>query len=164
MTIAESLLPEFDQEMKTTRRVLERVPTDKGTWKPHEKSFSIGHLAQLISWMPGWITSALTHEKLDLSTAPKYDYHPTEKLLADFDKNVSEARAALAAAADSDFDKSWSLVAGDKVFMTLTRGAVTRQNISHLVHHRGQMSVYLRLLNIPVPSIYGPTADEPWGG
>lgn len=164
MTIAESLLPEFDQEMKTTRRVLERVPTDKGTWKPHEKSFPLGHLAQLISWMPGWITNTLTSDKLDLSTAAKYGYHSTEALLAEFDKNVSEARAALAATADPDFEKSWSLVSGDKVFMTMKRGAVTRQNISHLVHHRAQLGVYLRLLDIPVPSMYGPTADEPWGG
>lgn len=164
MTIAETLLPEFDEEMKTTRRVLERVPTDKGTWKPHEKSFSIGHLAQLISWMPGWITNALTSDKLDLSAAPKYGYMSTETLLADFDRNVREARAAIAATSDSDFDRKWSLTSGDKVFITMPRGAVTRQNINHLVHHRGQMSVYLRLLDIPVPSIYGPTADEPWGG
>lgn len=164
MTIAETLLPEFDEEMKTTRRVLERVPTDKGTWKPHEKSFSIGHLAQLISWMPGWITNALTSDKLDLSAAPKYGYMSTETLLADFDRNVREACAAIAATSDSDFDRQWSLTSGDKVFITMPRGVVTRQNINHLVHHRGQMSVYLRLLDIPVPSIYGPTADEPWGG
>ena len=82
MTIAATLLPEFDQEMKTTRKVLERVPTDKGTWKPHEKSFSIGHLAQLLSWMPGWITSTLTQDSLDLATAPRYSYETTDTLLA----------------------------------------------------------------------------------
>lgn len=164
MTIAETLLPEFDQEMKTTRRLLERVPTDKGTWKPHQKSFSIGHLAQLLSWMPGWITMTLTSDSLDLAGAAGYSYETTEKLLADFDKNVKEARAALAASSDADFQKQWSLKRGDQVFMTMPRGVVTRQHISHLVHHRGQMSVYLRLLDIPVPSIYGPTADEGWGG
>ena len=164
MTIAETLLPEFDQEMKTTRRLLERVPTDKGTWKPHQKSFSIGHLAQLLSWMPGWITNTLTSDSLDLAGATGYSYETTEKLLADFDKNVKEARAAIAASSDADFQKQWSLKRGDQVFMTMPRGVVTRQHISHLVHHRGQMSVYLRLLDIPVPSIYGPTADEGWGG
>lgn len=164
MTIAETLLPEFDQEMKTTRRLLERVPTDKGTWKPHQKSFSIGHLAQLLSWMPGWITMTLTSDSLDLAGAAGYSYETTEKLLADFDKNVKEARAAIAASSDADFQKQWSLKRGDQVFMTMPRGVVTRQHISHLVHHRGQMSVYLRLLDIPVPSIYGPTADEGWGG
>jgi len=164
MTIAATLLPEFDQEMKTTRKVLERVPTDKGTWKPHEKSFSIGHLAQLLSWMPGWITSTLTQDSLDLATAPRYSYETTETLLANFDRNVSEARQAIEASNDSDFDKPWSLRMGDKIFMTMPRGVTTRQHINHLVHHRGQMSVYLRLLNIPVPSLYGPTADEPWTG
>ena len=96
MTIAETLLPEFDQEMKTTRKVLERVPTDKGKWKPHEKSFSIGHLAQLLSWMPDWITNTLTQDSLDLATAAKYSYETTETLLAEFDRHVSEARAAIA--------------------------------------------------------------------
>lgn len=164
MTIAQTLLPEFDQEMKTTRRLLERVPGDKGTWKPHEKSFSIGHLAQLVAWMPGWITNTLTSDKLDLTQAGKYTYEKTEALLEIFDKNVREARKALEAAADSDFGKPWSLTMGDKVLMTMPRGATTRQHINHLVHHRGQLSVYLRLLDIPVPSMYGPTADEPWGG
>jgi len=84
--------------------------------------------------------------------------------LADFDRNVSEARQAIAASKDSDFDTPWSLKMGDQVFMTMPRGVTTRQHINHLVHHRGQMSVYLRLLDIPVPSIYGPTADEPWSG
>ena len=107
MTIAATLLPEFDQEMKTTRKVLERVPTDKGTWKPHEKSFSIGHLAQLLSWMPGWITSTLTQDSLDLATAPRYSYETTETLLANFDRKVSEARQAIEASNDSDFEKPW---------------------------------------------------------
>jgi uncharacterized damage-inducible protein DinB len=164
MSIAETLLPEFDQEMKTTRRVLERVPTDKGTWKPHEKSFSIGHLAQLLSWMPGWITSTLAKDSLDIGSSPKYSYEKTETLLEGFDKNVSEAREAIAAMQDSDFDKPWSLVMGGKAVITQPRGVATRSHINHLVHHRGQMSVYLRLLDIPVPSLYGPTADEPWSG
>jgi uncharacterized damage-inducible protein DinB len=164
MSIAETLLPEFDQEMKTTRRLLERVPTDKGTWKPHDKSFSVGHLAQLVSSMPGWITNTLTSEKLDLTRGAGYSYETTETLLEKFDKNVREAREAIVASTDADFDKPWSLTMGEKILMTAPRGSTTRQHINHLVHHRGQLSVYLRLLDVPIPSIYGPTADEPWGG
>lgn len=164
MTFAETLLPEFEQEMKTTRRMLERVPTDKGEWKPHDKSFSLGHLAQLVSWMPGWITNTLTSDFLDIAGSAKYSYEKTETLLDTFDRNVREAREAISATKDSDIEKPWSLKMGDKNLMTLPKGAVARQHVNHLVHHRGQLSVYLRLLDIPVPSIYGPTADEPWGG
>jgi uncharacterized damage-inducible protein DinB len=162
MSIAETLLPEFDQEMATTRRLLERVPDDKSAWKPHPKSFSIGHLAQLLSWMPGWITTTLTSDSLDLSTGTGYSTEKIATLLDLFDKNVREARAALAATSDDDFAKPWSLKMGERVLMTMPRGTTTRQHINHLVHHRGQMSVYLRLLDSPVPSIYGPTADEGW--
>jgi uncharacterized damage-inducible protein DinB len=163
MSIAKTLFAEFDQEMKTTRRLLERVPSDKGQWKPHEKSFSLGHLAQLISWMPGWITSTLTTDYLDIAGSSGYSYEKTETLLDTFDSNVREARTAIEAVTDADLEKPWSLKMGDKVLMTSPRGATARSHINHLVHHRGQLSVYLRMLDIPVPSIYGPTADEPWG-
>jgi uncharacterized damage-inducible protein DinB len=162
MSISEALLPEFDQEMATTRRILERVPDDDPDWKPHPKSFSIAHLAQLLAWMPGWTTNALTQTKLDLSQAGSYSNQNTTALLDLFDKNVAEARAAIAKATDQDYDVPWSLTMGDRVLMTMPRIGVVRQNISHMSHHRGQMSVYLRLLDIPVPSIYGPTADERW--
>ena len=160
MTIADSLLPEFDQEMTSTRRLLERVPNDKGQWKPHPKSFALGHLAQLVSWMPGWITNTLRHTSLDLAQAGGYSYEKTDTLLEGFDKNVREARAAIAASKDADYAVPWSLKRGDRILMTLPRGAVVRQHISHLSHHRGQLTVYLRLLDVPIPSIYGPTADE----
>jgi uncharacterized damage-inducible protein DinB len=160
MAIAESMLAEFDSEMATTRRVLERVPSDQGEWKPHPKSFPLAHLAQLIAGMPGWITGTLNAPSLDLGAFPGYSFEKTETLLAMFDKNVKEAREALASASDDLFARPWSLKRGDMVFFTLPTGVVVRQNINHLVHHRGQMTVYLRLLNIPVPSIYGPTADE----
>jgi uncharacterized damage-inducible protein DinB len=148
--------------MKSTRRVLERVPSDRGDWKPHPKSFPIGHLAQLLSWMPGWITNAIQETRLDLAKAGGYSLQKTESLLEQFDRNVAEAREALAKATEKDFEVSWSLTRGDQVLMSLPRGDVVRQTISHLAHHRGQMTVYLRLLDIPVPSIYGPTADERW--
>ena len=106
MTIAETLLPEFDQEMAITRRVLERVPSDKAQWKPHPKSFALGHLAQLVSWMPGWIANTLTKKELDLAKASGYTTEKTEALLQGFDKNVADARAAIKAAKDSDFGSS----------------------------------------------------------
>jgi uncharacterized damage-inducible protein DinB len=162
MTIAETLLPEFDQEMATTRRLLERVPTDKGTWKPHPKSFSMGHLAQLVATMPGWITRIVRDTEINLAGGPGYSYESTETLLGKFDMHVREARQAIQAARDADFDVPWSLKMGDKVLATNPRGKVVRETINHIVHHRGQLSVYLRLNDIPVPSIYGPTADEGW--
>lgn len=162
MTIAETLLPEFDQEMVPTRRLLERVPSDKGPWKPHPKSFPLGHLAQLVAGMPGWLVSMLGSDHIDLMGGPGYSYETTETLLAQFDKNVREAREAIAGAKDEDFEQPWSLKAGEKVLFTAPRRTVVRQHINHLVHHRGQLTVYLRLLDVPIPSIYGPTADEPW--
>jgi uncharacterized damage-inducible protein DinB len=162
MSIGQSMIAEFDQEMVTTRRVLERIPSDKGTWKPHEKSFSVGHLAQLVARMPGWIPLTVNHPKLDLSQATPYSYETTAALLEDFDRNVREARDALANVTDEQMHQPWALTMGDKTLMTLPRGVVVRQNINHLVHHRGQLTVYLRLLDIPVPSVYGPTADERW--
>ena len=162
MSIGQSMLGEFDQEMATTRRVLERIPSEKGTWKPHEKSFSVGHLAQLVARMPGWIPLTVNHAKLDLSQGAPYSYETTAALLEDFDRNVREARDALSNVTDEQMHQPWALTMGDKTLMTMPRGAVVRQNISHLVHHRGQLTVYLRLLDIPVPSVYGPTADERW--
>jgi uncharacterized damage-inducible protein DinB len=162
MTIPSTLLPEFDQEMQTTRRVLERVPSDKGEWRPHPKSFPIGHLAQLLAGMPGWITNTVKETKLDLAKGGGYSFEKTETLLDQFDRNVKSAREALANASEADFAVMWSLMMGDQTLMTLPRGDVVRQHISHMSHHRGQMTVYLRLLDIPVPSVYGPTADERW--
>lgn len=162
MSIADSLLPEFEQEMIITRRVLERVPGNNPDWKPHPKSFSIAHLAQLISWMPGWIGQTLTSTELDLASGAGYSNESTETLLRTFDENVRKSRQAIAAAKDSDHDVPWSLKMKDSVLFTLPRGAVVRQHISHLSHHRGQMTVYLRLRDVPVPSTYGPSADESW--
>jgi uncharacterized damage-inducible protein DinB len=164
MSIAQAFLSELDMEMPTTRRLLERVPGDKGAWKPHPKSFPMGHLAQLVARMPGWITSMLREDSLDLSGGQPYTLEKTETLLAEFDRNVAEARAMLAKSSNEHFMVSWSLKRGDMVFFTMPRVAVVRQTINHLVHHRGQLTVYLRLVDVPLPSIYGPTADEGWGG
>lgn len=162
MSIGSSMLPEFDQEMATTRRLLERVPTDKGEWKPHPKSFALAHLAQLVATMPGWITTTIRQPSLDLAAGGGYSFQATEALLAQFDKHVGEARAALAGVPDSAFAEPWSLRMGERVLSTLPRGVVVRSHVNHLVHHRGQLTVYLRLLDVPLPSIYGPTADEGW--
>ena len=162
MSISKVLLPEFDQEMATTRRLLERVPSDKAAWKPHPKSFSLGHLAQLLSWMPGWIAQTIRDTEINLKGQAGYSLEKTETLLDMFDKNVRDARDAITAASDKDFGVSWSLKMGDQALMTLPRSVAVRQHINHLVHHRGQLSVYLRLVDVPLPSIYGPTADERW--
>lgn len=134
MSIPEMLLPEFDQEMATTRRLLERVPSDKGAWKPHLGAF------------------------------PGYTYQKTETLLRTFDQNVKEARQAIVSSKDADYSAPWSLRHGDQVLFTLPRAAVVRTKLSHLIHHRGQLTVYLRLLDVPIPPIYGPTADEQMPG
>jgi len=162
MSISQALLPEFDQEMATTRKLLERVPSEKGAWKPHPKSFPLGHLAQLVATMPGWMTTMLRATELDLAQSPKYSLETTDTLLDKFDGCVSEAREALKATKDSDFIVPWSLKHGARVLFTAPRGVVVRQHINHLVHHRGQLSVYLRLNDVPLPSMYGPTADESW--
>lgn len=162
MTIAETLLPEFDQEMATTRRLLERVPSDKGTWKPHPKSFPLGHLSQLVATMPGWLTKTIRGTEINLLTSPGYSFENTETLLGLFDQHVREAREAIASAKDADFDVMWSLRHGDRVLFSDRRGPVVRSHINHLIHHRGQLTVYLRLIDVPIPSVYGPTADERW--
>jgi uncharacterized damage-inducible protein DinB len=164
MSIGTSLLPEFDEEMATTRRVIERVPPRGGEWKPHPKSFSLGHLTQLVATMPGWIVRMIENDSLDLAAGGGYGSHDTEGLVERFDGLVAKARAALERVSDEEMARPWSLKMGERVLMTTPRGATIRQTINHLVHHRGQLTVYLRLNDIPVPSIYGPTADEGWGG
>ena len=160
MSIGTDMLSEWDQEMKATRRVIERVPSEKAEWKPHPKSFALAHLTQLVAGMPGWIVMALTQPELDLKGGGGYSNQDTDALLELFDKNAAAGRKALEEAKDADFTLPWSLKMGDQVLMTMPRGAVVRQTISHLSHHRGQLTVYLRLLDVPVPSVYGPTADD----
>lgn len=160
MSIGKSLLPEFDQETSTTRRVLERVPTDKGQWKPHPKSFPLGHLAQLVAGMPSWLIGMLRNPELNLAMSNPYSFQPTDALLEQFDRGVRDGRAALAATNDASFDEPWALKHGDHVLFTMPRSVVVRQHFNHMVHHRAQLGVYLRLIDVPVPSMYGPTADE----
>jgi len=158
MPIIAEMAREFDQEMGPTRKVLERVPTDKGQWKPHPKSFPLGHLAQLVSWMPGWLTNTLNTTELNLAGVTGYSFEPTEKLLEGFDQNVREAQEAFKNA--KEMDVVWALKRGDIVLFSAPRGVVLRNHLNHLIHHRAQLGVYLRLIDVPVPSMYGPTADE----
>ncbi|HEX2076371.1 MAG TPA: DinB family protein [Longimicrobium sp.] len=166
MSIAEMLLPEWDVEMATTRRVLERVPDERGEWKPHPKSFAMAHLAQLVARMPGWATMMMKHPEIDIAPlegqpAQGYTIEKTETLLAEFDRNAAEGRAALAAGTDDDFQAPWTLKARGVAVGSGSRYQMLRTNmLNHLVHHRAQLGVYLRLVEVPVPSMYGPTADE----
>jgi uncharacterized damage-inducible protein DinB len=153
-------IKEFDAEMASTRRLLERVPTDKATWKPHEKSFALGHLAQLVAGIPSWISLSLRETEIDLTKQRGYSFEKTETLVGMFDENVAAARQALIEVTGPALDVPWSLKMGDRVLMTTPRGEVVRQHLSHLIHHRGQLTVYARLVDVPLPSIYGPTADE----
>ncbi len=162
----EALLPEFDQEMSHTRRSLERVPDDKLAWKPHEKSMAMGRLAVHLALLPSWAVMTIEQDSLDIQPpgAPPYQM-PTansrKEILALFDKSVSDARAAIAKASDAHMAKTWTLLHSGKTIFSLPRLAVLRGMVmNHVVHHRAQLGVYLRLNNIPVPSIYGPSADE----
>ena len=163
MTINEGLIAELQHEAASTKKMLERVPTDKNDWKPHEKSMKLGRLASHVAELPGWIAMTMTTDELDLS---KMDYKPviaatTEELTGILDTNVDKAVSALKNATMEDFQKMWTLRNGNNVFFTMPRiGVIRSMAYSHHYHHRGQLSVYLRLLDIPVPGMYGPSADE----
>lgn len=159
---AESFLEEFETEMAATRRVIERVPSDKGDWKPHPKSFSLAHLTQLVATMPGWWRGTLKDDHIDLGSQTGYSTQSTESLLQQFDRLVEQAKDAIHSTRDEQLDDQWQLRMNGQPLFTSTKGATSRQNMSHLAHHRGQLTVYLRLLDVPVPSVYGPTADEKW--
>lgn len=161
MSISSALLPEFDAEMATTRRVLERVPEQDAAWKPHEKSMSMGQLAIHLGDLPSYGALTLLQDEFDAATAPRSEFTTTAALLAAFDANVARSREAMAAATDEQLMKQWTFRSGSTVIFTMPRTAVLRTFLTnHIIHHRGQMSVYLRLRDVPVPSIYGPSADE----
>ncbi|HEX2092705.1 MAG TPA: DinB family protein [Longimicrobiaceae bacterium] len=167
MPIAQALLPEFDHEMATTRRLLERVPEDRASWTPHPKSTPLGGLAAHIATLAGMAVNVLGRTEVDINPpgGPSFTPPPftsTADLLATFDERVQQSRAAIAAATDDDLRVEWSLKNGGRTIFTLPRVAALRtMMMSHIIHHRGQLSVYLRLNDVPLPSIYGPTADTP---
>jgi uncharacterized damage-inducible protein DinB len=160
------LLPEFDQEMASTRRVLERVPEDKLDWQPHAKSRTIGWNANHLAELPGWVVNTLQATSLDIAPpgAPPYQSPKLtrrDEILAVFDKNVADARQALAGARDADFDVNWSLLKAGQTIFTMPRRAVLRSFVmNHIIHHRAILCVYLRLNDVAVPGMYGPSGDE----
>ena len=166
MGLSESLLPEFDNEMVGTRKTLERVPHEKFDWKPHEKSTAMGGLATHLSNIPTWANFTIDQDSLDLAPGGKPLPHmemakSNAELLATFDANVAKARAAIASASDAELFKPWSLMSNGNTILTMPKIAVLRSFVmNHLIHHRAQLGVYLRLNDILVPSIYGPSADE----
>jgi uncharacterized damage-inducible protein DinB len=166
MSIAETLLPEFDHEMANTRRMLEAVPAADADWRPHPKSYSLGDLAAHIARLPLWGRYTLEQPELDLgapanAALARSRFTTTPELLEQFDRNVREARAAVAAASDADMGESWALKNAGTTIFSMPRAAVLRGFVlSHMIHHRGQLSVYLRLRDVPLPALYGPTADS----
>jgi uncharacterized damage-inducible protein DinB len=166
MPINQALLPEFDHEMANTRRALERVPEDKSGWKPHEKSMTLGRLATHVAELSSWVPTTLESESFDFAPPGAPPFQPKTAasradLLEMFDKNVAAARAAIAAASDLQLMARWSLLNGGKTVFSMPRIAVLRSMVmNHMIHHRGQLAVYLRLNDVPVPALYGPSADE----
>lgn len=140
------------------------APDEKGDWKPHENPFPLGHPAQLVARVPAWFPMILNETELDVSGGPGYNVEPTSVLPEEFDQGVEAAREVLDRVTGDQLDVPWSLTMGDQVVSTQPRGEVARESLRHLVHRRGQLTVYLRLLDVPIPSIYGPTADEGWEG
>lgn len=162
-TIAETLLPEFNDEMAATRRLLERVPESQAAWKPHEKSRTLGDLAAHVANIPRLMGVVIKREEMvapdDSVRAPKFT--TTAALLESFDKNVKEAREALNGVPDSRMSLPWTLKFGTQTIFSRPRSAVLRSFVmSHHIHHRGQLGVYMRMQDVPLPKAYGPTADE----
>lgn len=166
MAFSEALLPEFDQEVGGIRRTLERVPEEKLGWKPHEKSMTMGGLATHLANVLTWAVITVDNDSFDLAPGgvpipPVVQVKSRKELLETFDKNVAAARKAIAGAADAHLLKPWALLHNGKQVVSMPRIAVLRSFVmNHAIHHRAQLGVYLRLNNLPVPSIYGPSADE----
>ena len=166
MSISQMFLPEFDQETANTRKTLDRVPDDKWDWKPHAKSGSLGWLSGHVATLPDWIAVTINTDQLDFAPThgPRYEAPKTrnrKELLEVFDKLSANARAAIAGASDEHLMKPWTLLMGGQTLFTLPRAAVLRGfGFNHIIHHRGQLTMYLRTLDIPLPALYGPSADE----
>lgn len=166
MTIAEILLQDFDTEMKGTRTTLERIPADKPDFKCHDKSMPMGRLAVHVASLPRFGIAILTTSGMDLATTtfPTLVFESREKLLETFDTLAAEARAALVKSSDADLEQPWKFSFGDKVISNMARSATYRGLFfNHLIHHRAQLGVYLRLNDLPVPPLYGPSADDRMG-
>jgi uncharacterized damage-inducible protein DinB len=163
MRIAETILPEFDREMASTRRMLERFPEDKVEWRPHETCMTMGRLAGHVAELAGWVVPTMAQDKLEMD--PK-TYNPAiiksrADALKQFDETVKTARAAIAGASDETFMKPWTFVAGGQTVFTMPKIAVYRSFVmNHMIHHRGQLAAFYRVAGVKVPSLYGPSKDE----
>jgi len=155
-------LKELEQEALTTRKMLQRVPTDKFAWQPHEKSMTIKRLATHIAELPTWITMAIKTDELDFADNPYQptDVNTTEELLAYFESSLADGRSELKEENESLLDKDWTLRNGQQIYSVEPKADVIRMSINQIIHHRAQLGVFLRLLNIPIPGSFGPSADE----
>src|SRR5262245_50389093 len=165
MKMTDQFLAQLDAEATKTRRVLEHVPQGRDDWKPHDKSMALGRLAMLVAQMPSWISLILDRDELDVAPAGGSNIDQTplrtpQALVAALDKGVADARAALAKATEDHLNTPWRLLARGKVVQEFPRHIVVRDTFMHLSHHRGQLTVYLRLTDAKVPSVYGPSADD----
>ena len=162
MPFSQTLLPEFDEEMKNTRKLLECVPDDKFAYQPHPKSMTMGRLATHVAELPSWVNFTLDREVLDLQPGMQAEVASTRtELLRKFDAAVAEARRKIASTADEDWQKTWTLKFAGKTIMSMPRAVVMRSTImNHLIHHRAQLGVFLRLNNVAIPGMYGASADE----
>lgn len=162
MEIIPLLVKEFNEEAAKTKKMLERIPEDKWDWKPHEKSTALKNLTVHIAELPAWVSSGLSTEGMDFATRP---YKPTEvnskeDVLKLHEQSIEKGRASLQNATEEDLASPWTLRNGDRILMTMTKYEMVRHSFSQTTHHRAQLGVYLRLLNIPIPGTYGPSADE----
>jgi uncharacterized damage-inducible protein DinB len=161
MRIVDSILMELDQESQTTKRVLDRVPEDKLTWKPHPTSFSLGQLAMHVASVQGHVAAAATQDTFEISTPPRPEAKSRKEILEAFSQGTASAKEILEKMDDSRLMSMWTGTRNGKTVISVPRiGLIRAIALNHTYHHRGQLAVYLRLLNVPVPSIYGPSADE----
>lgn len=162
MSTATIFAEELEQEAAKTKKILERIPADKLTWKPHEKSMTLGRLGMHIAELPNWIMSCMETEGLDFA---KSAYRPVvpdtkEQIIEEFGRALANAMETLGHTTEDQFRVTWKATRGTEVVFALPRSGMVRNNLSHIIHHRGQLSVYLRLLGVPLPNLFGPTADE----
>jgi len=162
MALNKAIIAELEHEAAGTRRVINNLPEENLDWRPHEKSYTIGYLAQHVTQLPVWVVMTIKHPELDLSKGFDRKKAQTKAdILALFEEHLATAKEALQNVSDEEMEEKWTLRNGDHVIFTLPKKIVLRYMVlNHIVHHRGQLTVYLRLLNIPVPGLYGPSADE----
>jgi uncharacterized damage-inducible protein DinB len=159
-SFGKEFLKEFDAEIKASRKCVERIPTELFGWKPHEKSMEMGYLALLVAEIPRWITTIINDPEIDFATFEHFHPKTTEELVTQFDENVKTAKNALQNVSNEELAKTFSLKTNGQVIFSSPKKDNVSSTINHWVHHRGQLTVYMRLNNIDVPSIYGPSADD----